>query len=154
MAGGLLADSCASSAVWQHYPHGQLSEAPDCTYTTHPCAQKFDVGSWSAQGLGGQLILGHPGLDMVILAKDCCGPVLLRGDDAVTRPPAAAADAGIAIAADGGAGVGVVVTVKPTDCGAASSSMPRARVASRPMTSSGKTAHAAHGGRSASRPIR
>ena len=69
-AGGLLADECAPSAVWQRYPHGQLSEAKDCTYTMHPCTQKHDVGIWSAQGLGGQFIVGHAGLDMVLVAKD------------------------------------------------------------------------------------
>ena len=68
-AGGLLADDCSPSAVWQRYPHG-LSEAPDCTYKGSPCAQKYDVGSWSAQGLGGQFIIGHPGLDLVIVAKN------------------------------------------------------------------------------------
>ena len=36
----------------------------------HPCTQKHDVGIWSAQGLGGQFIVGHAGLDMVLVAKD------------------------------------------------------------------------------------
>jgi hypothetical protein len=71
-AGGLLADACSPSAVWQRYPHG-LSEAPDCTYKSSPCAQKHDVGVWSAQGLGGQFIIGHPGLDLVIVAKNFSG---------------------------------------------------------------------------------
>jgi hypothetical protein len=71
-SGGLLADDCAPSAVWQKYPHG-LSEAPDCTYKMSSCAQKFDVGSWSAQGYQGQFIVGHPGLDLVIVAKDFDG---------------------------------------------------------------------------------
>lgn len=71
-AGGLLADKCSPSAVWQKYPHG-LSEAPDCTYKNTPCAQKYDVGSWSAQGLGGQFIVGHPGLDLVLIAKNYSG---------------------------------------------------------------------------------
>jgi hypothetical protein len=71
-AGGLLADDCSPSAVWQRYPHG-LSEAPDCTYKNSPCAQKYDVGSWSAQGLGGQFVVGHPGLDLVIVAKNYSG---------------------------------------------------------------------------------
>jgi len=72
-AGGLLSDDCSPSAVWQHYPHSQVSEAPDCTYKMTPCAQKYDVGSWSAQGLGGQFVIGHPGLDLVIVAKDFSG---------------------------------------------------------------------------------
>lgn len=69
---GLLADSCSPSAVWQRYPHG-LSEATDCTYKNTPCEQKFDVGSWSAQGLGGQFVVGHPGLDLVLVAKNYSG---------------------------------------------------------------------------------
>ncbi|HKU39887.1 MAG TPA: hypothetical protein VJR89_17125, partial [Polyangiales bacterium] len=72
-AGGLLADNCSPSALWQKYPHGDLSEAKDCTYKNSPCTQKYDVGSWSAQGLGGQFVIGHPGLDLVIVAKDFAG---------------------------------------------------------------------------------
>jgi hypothetical protein len=72
-AGGLLADDCGPSALWQRYPHGFLSEAKDCTYTMNSCKQKYDVGLWSAQGLGGQFIVGHPGLDLVIVAKDYSG---------------------------------------------------------------------------------
>jgi hypothetical protein len=34
------------------------------------CEQEQDVGVWSAQGAGGQFILGHPGLDLVIVAKN------------------------------------------------------------------------------------
>jgi hypothetical protein len=71
-AGGLLADACSPSAVWQRYPHG-LSEAPDCTYKSASCTQQHDVGVWSAQGLGGQFIVGHPGLDLVIVAKNYSG---------------------------------------------------------------------------------
>lgn len=69
---GLLADACSPAAIWQRYPHG-ISEAPDCTYKNSPCEQKFDVGSWSAQGLGGQFIVGHPGLDLVLVAKNYSG---------------------------------------------------------------------------------
>lgn len=70
-------DDCAPPAVWPKYPH-KVSDAPDCNYGTQSCEQKFDVGTWSAQGMGGQVILGHPGLDLVIVAKDIqgvdCGP--------------------------------------------------------------------------------
>jgi hypothetical protein len=69
---GLLADACSPAALWQRYPHG-LSTFKDCTYKTASCKQQFDVGSWSAQGLGGQFIIGHPGLDLVIVAKDYSG---------------------------------------------------------------------------------
>jgi hypothetical protein len=34
------------------------------------CEQEQDVGVWSAQGAGGQFILGHPALDLVIVAKN------------------------------------------------------------------------------------
>jgi len=90
-AGGLLADPCSPSAVWQRYPHG-LSEAKDCTYTMSPCAQKYDVGVWSAQGLGGQFIVGHPGLDLVIVAKDYSGGDGPAGLWKEIRPAIVAAD--------------------------------------------------------------
>ena len=90
-AGGLLADTCSPSAVWQKYPHG-LSEAPDCTYKNSPCAQKFDVGSWSAQGLGGQFIVGHPGLDLVLVAKNYSGGGGPRGIWDAIRPALIALD--------------------------------------------------------------
>jgi hypothetical protein len=34
------------------------------------CDQEQDVGAWSAQGAGGQFIVGHPALDLVIVAKN------------------------------------------------------------------------------------
>ncbi|HEX6239616.1 MAG TPA: hypothetical protein VFZ61_01935, partial [Polyangiales bacterium] len=71
-AGGLLADACSPAALWQRYPHG-LSTFQDCQYKNNSCKQKYDVGVWSAQGLGGQFIIGHPGLDLVIVAKDYGG---------------------------------------------------------------------------------
>jgi hypothetical protein len=90
-AGGLLADACAPSALWQRYPHG-LSEAPDCTYKGAPCSQKHDVGVWSAQGLGGQFIVGHPGLDLVIVAKNYSGGNGPAGLWAAIRPALVALD--------------------------------------------------------------
>lgn len=71
-AGGLLADKCSPAALWQTYPHG-LSTYKDCTYKNNTCKQTYDIGSWSAQGLGGQFIVGHPGLDLVIVAKNYSG---------------------------------------------------------------------------------
>jgi hypothetical protein len=74
---GNSGDACAPAAVWPSdaYPHGMLSGAPDCTYTTAKalCEQTHDVGVWSAQGLGGQFIVGHAGLDLVIAAKNYNG---------------------------------------------------------------------------------
>ncbi|HET8937422.1 MAG TPA: hypothetical protein VFN67_28460 [Polyangiales bacterium] len=70
-------DDCAPPAVWPKYPH-KVSDAANCNYGMQSCEQKFDVGTWSAQGAGGQVILGHPGLDLVVVAKDIqavdCGP--------------------------------------------------------------------------------
>lgn len=71
-ADGLLADKCSPAALWQRYPHG-LSTFKDCTYKNSSCKQKYDVGSFSAQGLGGQFVVGHPGLDLVIVAKNYSG---------------------------------------------------------------------------------
>lgn len=69
VSGGAAGDPCAPPAVWQRYPHGN-SGAQNCTYKNTSCNQKNDVGVFSAQGLGGQFIVGHPGLDLVIVAKN------------------------------------------------------------------------------------
>jgi hypothetical protein len=62
--------TCAPVAIHKSYPHG-VSEAKDCNYMAPAtCDQKYDVGVWNAEGLGGQLIQGHRGLDMVIVARD------------------------------------------------------------------------------------
>jgi hypothetical protein len=66
---GNAADTCAPACLWPKYPH-PVSQAPDCNYKGMDCGQEQDVGAWSAQGLGGQFILGHPGLDLVIVAKN------------------------------------------------------------------------------------
>lgn len=61
---------CAPVALWPHYPHG-LSEAPDCNYEPpYTCQQTFDVGLWYAAGLKGQYILGHRGLDLLLVVKN------------------------------------------------------------------------------------
>ena len=70
--GGTAADTCAPAALWPRYPH-PISDAPDCNYAGDPCEQEQDVGAWSAQGAGGQFIVGHPGLDLVIVAKNYNG---------------------------------------------------------------------------------
>jgi CubicO group peptidase (beta-lactamase class C family) len=62
--------TCAPVSVYKAYPHG-LSENTDCNYKAPAtCAQQYDVGVWQAVGLQGQLIQGHPGLDMVIVARN------------------------------------------------------------------------------------
>jgi hypothetical protein len=70
---GTGGEPCAPAAVWDRYPHG-LSKAANCTFAApHVCTQEYDIGVWSAQGLGGQFIVGHAGLDMVIVAKNYSG---------------------------------------------------------------------------------
>ncbi len=63
-------DPCAPMAIYREHPHG-LSEATDCGYEPgDSCEQDLDVGAWFAEGLGGQYIVGHRGLDLVIVGKD------------------------------------------------------------------------------------
>ncbi|MFT3927735.1 MAG: hypothetical protein QM778_34730 [Myxococcales bacterium] len=64
-------DPCAPAAFWQSYPHG-VSPARDCraALAGTSCVQQYDVGVYSAQGAGGQFIVMHPGLDLVIVAKN------------------------------------------------------------------------------------
>jgi len=74
-------DACAPLALYDHYPHGLLSEAPDCNYESpYTCQQTFDVGMWYAAGLGGQFIVGHRALDLLLVIKnfgDDAGPAEL-----------------------------------------------------------------------------
>jgi hypothetical protein len=78
--------ACAPAAIQDRFPHG-LSDAPDCGYSPHAtCEQPFDVGVWQANGLGGQLIVGQPGLDMVLVTRDfgnATGEGLLTMGDAL-----------------------------------------------------------------------
>lgn len=62
-------EPCTPAAIWPDYPHG-LSEAMDCGYEAPwTCEQEYDIGGWAAAGFEGQHIVGHPGLDMVLVAK-------------------------------------------------------------------------------------
>ncbi|MFT3926891.1 MAG: hypothetical protein QM778_30375 [Myxococcales bacterium] len=62
--------TCAPVSLHGRYPHG-LSTAQDCHYAApYPCTQTYDVGVWQAVGLGGQVIQGHPGLDLLLVARD------------------------------------------------------------------------------------
>jgi hypothetical protein len=66
-------DDCAPLAAWPAHPHG-LSEAPDCNYEPpYACPQGLDIGMWFAAGLGGQFIVGHRGLDLVLVVKNSPG---------------------------------------------------------------------------------
>jgi Beta-lactamase len=65
---------CAPVSIYGSHPHG-LSDAPTCGYTCSDptcsvCEQPFDVGVWQAVGFQGQVIQGHPGLDLLIAAHD------------------------------------------------------------------------------------
>lgn len=64
-------DSCAPKPVHRSYPHG-LSEAQSCM-RAGGCDQTYDAGVFYAAGLGGQYIVVHRGLDMVIVVKDSGG---------------------------------------------------------------------------------
>lgn len=59
--------TCAPRAIHRSYPHG-ISESSDCADGN--CDQQHDVGVWSAAGAGGQYIVGHRGLDMVVVGKN------------------------------------------------------------------------------------
>lgn len=61
---------CAPPSIWREFPH-TLSEAIDCHYDEPAnCVQTYDVGAFYAVGLGGQIIVGHRGLDLVIVTRN------------------------------------------------------------------------------------
>lgn len=63
-------DPCAPVSIFAQHPHG-LSASLDCNYQPPlTCEQQFDVGVWYAAGLGGQYIVGHRALDLVLVVKD------------------------------------------------------------------------------------
>ncbi|MEY4564458.1 MAG: hypothetical protein RLZZ618_3735 [Pseudomonadota bacterium] len=65
-------DSCAPKPIHRAYPHGPVSNAPSCL-RAEGCTQTKDVGVYYAAGLGGQYVIVHRGLDMVIVVKDSGG---------------------------------------------------------------------------------
>lgn len=70
---GTDGDTCAPAALWNSYPH-YPSTYPNCKASLgNNCNQVNDMGVWSAQGMGGQFIVGHPGLDLLIVAKNFSG---------------------------------------------------------------------------------
>jgi hypothetical protein len=84
-SGGTIAE-CTPAAIWPSYPHVG-SEAPDCGASN--CMQKHDVGAFNAAGLGGQFIVVHPGLDLVIAGHNAMGAEALW---AAVRPAVVAKD--------------------------------------------------------------
>ncbi|MET0333374.1 MAG: hypothetical protein ABW190_03815 [Rhizobacter sp.] len=66
-------DSCAPKPVHRSYPHGPVSNAPSCLRPGGCAPQTYDTGVFFAAGLGGQYIIVHRGLDMVIVVKDSGG---------------------------------------------------------------------------------
>jgi hypothetical protein len=86
-------DPCAPAAVWQSYPHPP-SEATDCMATAGAaaCEQMHDTGVFSAQGLGGQFIVGHRGLDLVMVAQNFSGSGGPLGIWELVRPSLVALD--------------------------------------------------------------
>ncbi len=59
--------TCSPRAIHNSYPHG-ISKSSDCADGN--CDQEHDVGVWNAAGAGGQFIVGHRGLDMVLVGKN------------------------------------------------------------------------------------
>jgi hypothetical protein len=92
-AGPPEGDPCAPAAVWQSYPHPP-SEATDCMATAGAaaCEQMHDTGVFSAQGLGGQFIVGHRGLDLVMVAQNFSGSGGPMGIWELVRPSLVALD--------------------------------------------------------------
>jgi len=85
-------DPCAPGAIWQSYPHAP-SEATDCmAIDGQSCEQMHDTGVFSAQGLGGQFIVGHRGLDLVMVAQNFSGAGGPLGMWELVRPSLVALD--------------------------------------------------------------
>jgi hypothetical protein len=65
---------CAPVCIHKLYPHGTVDQLPDCHLAAPAtCTQKYDVGVFQAVGLGGQIIQGHRGLDLVVVARNMGG---------------------------------------------------------------------------------
>ena len=59
---------CLPRAIHRSYPHG-VSEAPSCMLDGG-CDQQFDVGVWLAFGARGQYVIGHRGLNLLIIGTN------------------------------------------------------------------------------------
>lgn len=81
-------DPCSPDPVHRSYPHG-ASAATMCM--GGDCSPKYDVGAFSARGMGGQFIDIHRGLDMVVLGKNW-GEANIQGPWGAVRPALVALD--------------------------------------------------------------
>ncbi|MES2818738.1 MAG: serine hydrolase [Pseudomonadota bacterium] len=61
---------CAPVSLWNQYPHRPFYEALTCNGGTATCSQVHDVGTQWAAGAGGQKVVIHPGLDLVMVVRD------------------------------------------------------------------------------------
>jgi hypothetical protein len=65
---------CAPFCIHKKYPHGSVDQLPSCGLAAPAtCDQKYDVGVFQAVGLGGQIIQGHRGLDLVLVGRNMGG---------------------------------------------------------------------------------
>jgi hypothetical protein len=65
---------CAPVCIHKKYPHGSVDQLPNCGLAAPAtCDQKYDVGVFQAVGLGGQIIQGHRGLDLVLVGRNMGG---------------------------------------------------------------------------------
>jgi hypothetical protein len=79
-AGPVNPGPCAPVSIYKQHPHG-LSESPDCNYgPLYSCSQTYDVGVWQAIGLAGQVIQGHPALDLILVGMDLTQQETKNGD--------------------------------------------------------------------------
>lgn len=61
---------CAPVSLWSGYPHRPFFEAPNCNGGNASCTQRYDAGTKWAAGAGGQKVVLHPGLDLVMVVRD------------------------------------------------------------------------------------
>ena len=83
---------CQPPAIWREHPHG-LSESPDCNYGPDAsCLQTYDVGVFGGVGFGGQIVVVHKALDLVMVTRDAGGTAFLTTPWDMIRPALVAHD--------------------------------------------------------------
>lgn len=84
--------NCQPPAIWREHPHG-LSESMDCNYgDAAACIQTNDVGVFGGVGFGGQIVVVHKALDLVIVTRDAGGTAFLTTPWDMIRPALVAHD--------------------------------------------------------------